>query len=406
MPTVLVVTTTRLLPSARLGMALNQAGFEVESLCPTQHPITKTRVLRRTYIYGALSPLSSLKNAIQNSKPDLVVPSDDLATRHLHDLYEQEKGAGDFGRSICDLIERSLGSGRGFPALRSRASLMTIAKEESVRCPTTTVIPDAASLRKWIEERGLPVVLKADDSSSGEGVRVAATPQEAERAFRALQSPLSYARMAKRALINRDLRCVRPTLERRHPVVNAQEFIEGRDATSLVACWKGEVLASLHFEVIITQYMCGPASVLRLIENLEMAVAIQKIARRLSLSGLYGCDFQLECGTDTAYLVELNPRATQVGHLALGRGRDLPAALYAALTGKAIQEAPKVTDNSTITLFPQEWLRNPESPYLRTGYHDIPWDEPELMRACLRKTRKWSDWRSLRRLFQGLSVQR
>ena len=60
----------------------------------------------------------------------------------------------------------------------------------------------------------------------------------------------------------------------------------------------------------------------------------------------------LEEQTGSPYLIEVNPRATQVGHLTLGPGRDLPAAFYAALTGEAIQEAPKVTENRTIALFP------------------------------------------------------
>jgi predicted ATP-grasp superfamily ATP-dependent carboligase len=262
------------------------------------------------------------------------------------------------------------------------------------------------ALRKWIGERGLPVVLKTDGSASGEGVRVAATLGQAEGAFRALRAPLSFVRMAKRALVNSDLRWVRPTLERHKAVVNAQEFIGGRDATSLVACWQGKVLAGLHFEVINKQYPRGPASVMRLIENIEMVVAIQKIVRRLDLSGLCGFDFLLQGDGNTPYLIEMNPRATQVGHLTLGSGRDLPAALYSALTATAIREARSVTDNSTIALFPQELMRDPESPFLRSAYHDIPWEEPELVRACLRKIRKWTDWRPVEELIQTLSRHR
>jgi hypothetical protein len=174
-------------------------------------------------------------------------------------------------------------------------------------------------------------------------------------------------------------------VERRRSAISAQEFIAGEDATSLVACWKGEVLAGLHFKVIRRQYVRGPASVLRLIENVEIVDAIRRIARRLGLSGLHGFDFLLAGGSQTPYLIEMNPRATQVGHLALGPGCDLPAALYSALTGRAIQEAPRVTDNPTIALFPQEWLRNPERTYLGPEYHDIPLNEPELVQECLRK---------------------
>jgi hypothetical protein len=114
----------------------------------------------------------------------------------------------------------------------------------------------------------------------------------------------------------------------------------------------------------------------------------------LNLSGLHGFDFMLEEQTGNAYLIEMNPRATQVGHLALGQGRDIPAALYAVLSGKVVQPAPKVTENATIALFPQEWMRDPASAFLRSAYHDIPWEEPELVRDCVSNRRKQSAWYS------------
>ena len=33
--------------------------------------------------------------------------------------------------------------------------------------------------------------------------------------------------------------------------------------------------------------------------------------------------------------------------------------------------------------FPREWALNPESPYLKIGHHDVPWDDPMILRACL-----------------------
>jgi ATP-grasp in the biosynthetic pathway with Ter operon len=177
--------------------------------------------------------------------------------------------------------------------------------------------------------------------------------------------------------------------------VNAQVFVAGHEATTTVACWEGTVLASLHFEVVNKRSSAGPSSVLRLIENAEMSVAAERMVRRLGLSGIHGFDFMVEAHTGNAHLIEINPRATQVGHLALGAGRDLPAALYSALSGEPLRPAKKLTENDTITLFPQEWLREPASPFLTSGYHDVPWEEPELLRACVRKpwTLNFSDSR-------------
>jgi hypothetical protein len=119
-----------------------------------------------------------------------------------------------------------------------------------------------------------------------------------------------------------------------------------------------------------------------------MSLAAERVVRRLNLSGFVGFDFMIEGDSGRSYLIEMNPRVTQAGHLPLGPGRDLPAALCAAVSGKAVHVAPKITENDTIAFFPQEWLRNSESPYLFSGFHDVPWDEAEFVRACVRESGK------------------
>lgn len=387
-PTVLVAATSHWFPTARLAMAMANAGSVVEAVCAPRHPLCTTTAVRRTHTYHGLAPLMSLANAINAAKPDLIIPGDDLATRHLHHLYRRELNRGRAGNEICAVLEHSFGSPESFPIVYERATFMRIAAEQGIRIPTTVGIANLEELRPSIAHTGFPVVLKADGTSGGNGVRIARTLSEAERAFRTLQAPPMLARAAKRALFDRDKTLIWPSLLRRRYAVSAQSFIEGREATSTVACWKGEVLAGLHFEVINKRSSAGPATVMRSIEHGEMRTAVEKMVRRLNLSGLHGFDFMLEAGTENAYLIEINPRTTQVGHLALGAGRDLPAALFAAMTGTSIQPAPKVTDNDVITLFPQEWMRDPASAFLQSGYHDVPWEEPELLRACVQHARK------------------
>jgi glutathione synthase/RimK-type ligase-like ATP-grasp enzyme len=406
-PTILIATTSKWPATARLGIAFAKAGCNVEAICPVPHPLRVTQAVRRTHTYQALFPLDSFLRCIHSSQPDLVVPGDDLASKHLQDLYyAQKKNNDEAGRKICELIERSIGSPDSFPFAHARASFMELAGQERIRVPKTAVVADIHDLEAWTSQMGFPVVLKADGSSSGEGVRIAYTLPEAKRALQVLQAPPQLILVAKRVLINRDKRWIRPAFERRRSVVNAQEFVTGRDVTSLIACWKGDVLAALHFEVINKQRARGAASVLRLIENQEIVAATEKLVRRLNISGLHGFDYLLEKDTEKLYLIEMNPRATQVGHLALGPGRDLPAALSAAISGKPIPETHKVTDNPTIALFPQEWSRNPQSTYLSSAYHDIPWEEPDLIRHCLRKTRRWNDWRGLEEWIHIFSTHR
>lgn len=403
-PTVLIATTTQWYPTARLAVALAKAGFIVKAVCPSRHPMFKTKAVQEAYRYHGLLPLWSFAEAIHKAKPDLIVPGDDLATQHLHRLHEREARRGESKSRLGLLIERSLGSPDSFAIAYSRIAFMHVAREEGVRVPETAAIKNIPELREWIERVGLPAVLKADGTSGGDGVRIVRTAQDAERAFRALQAPPLLARAVKRTLADQDAALLRPAILRTKFVMSAQKFIGGTEATSAVACWDGKVIASLHFEVINKKHTAGHSTVVRLIENAEMMLAATKLARRLNLSGLYGFDFMLEAGTRNAYLIEINPRSTQVGHLGLGAGRDIPAALFSAVAGQTIQISPAVTEKDTIALFPQEWIRDSASPYLRSAYHDVPWEEPELVRACIRSRKKRQPWRVQRGTLRRLSA--
>lgn len=382
-PIVLIATTNRWLSAARLALALAESGFRVEAVCPPRHVLNKTGVVRWPHHYRWMKPLASFVGAINETKPDLIIPCDDLAARHLHQIHAQERVSRGADSTISKLIERSLGSPDSFPIVYARTSFIELAQQEGIRVPRTVLIENLDDLTRWTAGSGFPTVLKANATSGGEGVRIVDGVDAAEREFRNLQAPPRLAKAAKWALVDRDMTLLGPTLKRQSYVINAQEFVPGVEATSLVACWNGEVLAGLHFEVLSKERSTGPASVVRLVENNEMSEAAQKIARRLNLSGLHGLDFMLDPKSGASYLIEINPRATQVGHLMLGAGRDLPGALHGALTGYRSQSGRKLTDKDTIALFPAEWTRDPNSILLRSGHHDVPWEAPDLLRACV-----------------------
>ncbi len=391
-PKVLIATTSNWVPTARLAMALSNAGCAVEAVCPPGHPLRKTGAMSRVHTYRGLAPLHSFKAAIAATNPDLIIPGDDLATRHLHDLHRRGQRKGNAGAQICALIERSLGSAQAFPVVFDRNAFIEAARQEGVRVPITGAVKNTSDLTKQAGRVGFPLVLKANGTSGGDGVRIAQTLEQAEGALRTLQAPPLFARAVKRAVVDHDGTLLLPSLLRHQFMVSAQSFVAGREATSAVFCWQGEVLASLHFEVIHKMHASGHAAVLRLIEHPEMPAAAEKMVRRLNLSGFYGFDFMLETHTEHAYLIEINPRTTQVGHLALGAGRDLPVALCAALSGERVPETPKITEKDTIVLFPQEWMRDPASEFLLSGYHDVPWEEPALVDDCVRKSRSQRAW--------------
>ena len=35
-----------------------------------------------------------------------------------------------------------------------------------------------------------------------------------------------------------------------------------------------------------------------------------------------------------------------------------------------------------VAFFPAEWQRDAQSPYLLSGYHNVPWDDPAVLKHC------------------------
>ncbi len=185
-----------------------------------------------------------------------------------------------------------------------------------------------------------------------------------------------------RAILRRDANFLREALSPPVRTVNLQAFVPGRPATSAFACWKGRVLASIHMDVLETLYPRGPATVMRRIDCPRMEQAAVQLAERFGLSGLHGLDFVRD-KKGQPHLIEMNPRATQASAFALGPGHDLAAALAGCVTPAARWPRPLLTENPVIALFPQEWRRDPQSPWLHSAYPDVPWDDPGVLRACL-----------------------
>ena len=391
-PRILLAATSSWFATARLATAFMSAGCAVEVVCPLGHPATRSRAMH-PYLFFA--PLHSIGAAIRAARPDLIIPCDDLARSHMVRLYGRPERMGASVGAWRTLLEDSLGEPSMMSVPTARSELIALAQELGMRAPTMVVVRTREELRTWLRERPFPAVLKTDESYGGRGVRIVGSPTEADHAWRALSTPPSPARAIKRAFVNRDMNYIVPCLRRTRPVVNAQTFVSGRDANCTVACWKGTILGSVTAVVLETVGMLGPASVIRLIENREIAAAVEVIVGRLKLSGLIGLDFILEERTGHAHLIELNPRATQICHLSLGTGRDLLGPLRAVLSGEPLRRTVPVTERDVIALFPQEWLRDSTSAFLRTAYHDVPWDEPDLLRRCLTETIEVRAWARL-----------
>ena len=397
-PKILLTDSNRWSLSARLAMSLAQAGCQVSAICPTPgHPLLKTRNVYRTYHYSGLRPIQSLIAAIEAADPDVVIPCCDRSVGHLHELYALAQRRGAAGSKLATLIERSLGAPASHATVSSRYDLLTLASDEGIRVPGSGRLNTAEELSSWLAQEPFPWVLKADGTWGGCGVKMVHNADEVQRSFAALNRVFGFRQALKRLLVNRDSFWLRDWRSRsRHSFV-AQSYIQGRPANCGVFCWKGRVLAGFGVEVVISEGLTGPASVVRVVDNPEMMFAAERIAARLNLSGFFGLDFMIEDGSGAAYLIEMNPRCTPLTHLRLSEGRDLVGALWAQLAGQPLPETEPLTHNELIAYFPPPVDK--ENAVLQASFHDVPQDEPELIEEL---QQPWLNRTFLYRLLLGL----
>ena len=124
---------------ARLAAALHRLGCTVSALCPPKHPLTHVSGIRRIYHYGGIFSLASLRRALHDCRPDILIPCDDGVVAQLHALHGLDS-------SLRSLIERSLGPPESYPVVDNRYRFLSAAIGLGIRVPRTQGIAAAEDL--------------------------------------------------------------------------------------------------------------------------------------------------------------------------------------------------------------------------------------------------------------------
>ena len=284
---------------------------------------------------------------------------------------------------IRGLIERSLGAPCGYHLSGTRQAFLETMRAGGVLVPAGAELSSTEALDAWCAAHAAPWVIKAEGSWGGSGVVVAMTAADAKSAFRELSSPLPVHKALRFRLVDRDPFAFSRFLHRNKRKVMAQAHIRGRQVTCMVASWQGRRLASVNAEVMSTQGRVGASTVLRLIDHPYMDHVAAETAQRLGLSGFFGLDFIIEDGTEKCFLIEMNPRATQLGHIRR-QGADLVTRLCEAAGGDLSPLHALPDHGPVIAFFPQALRFLEKEMSLEELPFDVPWDEPGLVRELLR----------------------
>jgi hypothetical protein len=386
-PSTLIVAAKWWPLSARLAAALHRHGCSVGAVCPVGHPLAHVSGIHRIYPYRGLSSLSSLQRALKEYRPDVVIPADDGVVMQLHALHELDP-------SLRSLIEGSLGAPESYPVAESRYRFLSTALELGICVPMTRRVEKAEDLTTWHADNGSAAVLKVDGESGGNGVRISHSLDESLAAWRALRMPRSFATAWKRLAIDRDPLALWLRQRQGAREVTVQKFITGRPANSMLVCRRGELLSTVSVAVVAAEGPTGAATIVRVIQNERMTKAAELVVSRLNLSGFYGLDFIIESGTGVPYLIEMNPRCTQLGHIEFADQGCLAGVLSAVLRGKPRPQVRNpIPAADTIALFPQALAAGDACrPHIEASYHDVPSEAPRLMRELMLKSwpqRRW-----------------
>ena len=393
----LVASSSNWIGPARMPKALADAGFDVHLLAPSDSLIGKSRFLVDRHLLPVdstvLQWVDALAAAVDATSPRILLPCDDLSFRLLRLLaiLPPPGVPASVHLRLSALVRSSLGDPRYYQASIDKTLLPDAALALGVRAPRSMVCAGLPAADTFALEHGFPVVLKRRHSSFGDGVAICASYFELATAFAALTAA-DHADDIGNEVRGRLL---------------VQEFIAGSIEYYAIAAWRGILLVGYAASRVVgNPEPKGPATVTRY----HRSPAMREFARRLvdgfGMSGLLGLECVLADGSGEPYLIEINRRIVPGTHRGRELGADQCAALHAALDGlpnptrtdlEAGEEVVRVS-------FPQEWLRDPQSRWLRAYPVDVPWDELELLAAMVARRRAalgGLDWASTERIPAG-----
>jgi biotin carboxylase len=303
--------------------------------------------------------------------PRIVIACDDTAQRLLQTLVLSPPPGmrPDVHLQLAQLVKESLGDPAHYRTSVDKKLLAPAAHALGVRVPEFAIVSSLAEAESFAAAQAFNVVLKRGFGSAGNDVALVSSRDALTRA---------YGELTGKVELN---------LEGATGVkILLQARIPGRVRHHTVAAMRGKLLAGVSREKIIANPSpTGPATVTRYLRVPQMREAAEKLVGAFGMTGLFAFEFIAHEKTEECFLLEINRRVTPGTHAAAQVGIDLCAALYAGLHGTPVNTRTDLDPDEEHTLahFPQEWLRDPNSRYLREQPVDAPWDDPELFEAML-----------------------
>lgn len=394
-PRLLFVALDNYLGIERLPGAMGALGADCAIISPPGFYPLASRFMRHWYPLpahrrlwlGVLLVRRRLERAVADYNPDLLIPLDDIASQYLRV----------FGRSSAPtaelraLIARSFGAPEGYAAVCSRTATMEAARRIGIRVPAHVTSREPPELLGWAAQQGYPVVLKAEMSCGGNGVTIARDPLELSAALVRFYGGSPRRRLRRAA--TRAFWQAAGLVETASAPPLLQKLVPGVPAMRTISAWRGAVLGGASFVAErVNPEPTGSSTLINHIDNAEMAEAARRFVAAKGCSGFLSFDFILDRATGQATLLEINARPIATTHLGRLFGQDPCAPLLARVAGTTEPPVtPLEAETRLIALFPKELMREPRGPDRLSEpwvLHDVPYDDPALVRLHLAELRQ------------------
>ena len=379
---------------------MRDIGFDVGLLAPPDCLLAQSSYIDYRFPLSIartrLGFLAPIIRVIADFTPRLVIPCDDPSVQLLQHLSIAHEGARAPGGQLAvpvpaavrEALLRSLGDSRSYATRNSRTRARAAAASLGIAVPVGAPVPYLQAAESFAEQHRFPVVLKREHRGPGSNVRICGSAAELRIAYAELaDNPDPTAGLMNRA---RWLAC--SVLSRFHmagdlcrpaqegPALIIEAFVAGRRASYALSAFSGRLLAGI---AAIAQHTwpeaAGTPSLVRILPDAVMAEAARRLVGRFGFTGFGAVDFLRDDG-GKLWFSKFDPRPSPLCHLGQLAGGDLCTPLMAAVSG-ATPVPQRQAKPTTVALFPQDWMRDPEAADRGAEHLDIPEDDPRLQSA-------------------------
>jgi len=313
---------------------------------------------------GGLAHLMAF--ALGKTNADFLLTNDEnllknlLSVRELlrHQPNELSKNL----QAVLSLLERSF-----LPKTTyySRPYLLETAKQSGFQTPAYKSITGWAELEAIKSECSYPSYFKLSFEAGGNGVIYAKNEEELSKGIKKLKG---YA--------------VSP--DENHPLV-IQQPVAGQEFTINFAAWKGRLLGYDVLQPVQRMADRGPSTVVKSVYRPAWMDALSSLVGQLGFSGFGGLDVIEQEDNVIPSVIEVNLRPTHGLQASTEFSSPLLQLFAEQLKGQVpvIKQPVHQQTERTVALFPDEYLRDKNSPYLAANPVCIPWNDPKLFKGLL-----------------------